>query len=261
MAVDKRLTQKVVQYFGQLGFSTEQAGVYLHLLSDGQQSVLQISRSLGTGRTKLYPLLDELVAKQLVITHDRHYGTTYEARPPHVLDFIVSQHEQRADNLRHSLSSVQDALTSIASISPTANRIVEHRGIDGLKQMKFNLAEATDDYQTFETGRFDRYLDTHFQKRLQKRFHNSPDRNVRRLISDKKLFLRFCDTSNGVCESIRYLPASVFKLEYDMYLYGNCTALLDDSSGIFSGVEIHSQSLARQQHIIFEMLWQSATKL
>lgn len=261
MVVDKRLLEKVVEYFGQLGFSSGQTDIYLHLLRSGQQSVLQISRGLGTGRTKLYPLLDELVARQLVTTHGRYYGTTYEARPPHVLDFIVSSREQQAVHLRHGLAGVQDTLSRVASSSPTASRIVEYQGVDGLKQMVFNLAAATDDCRTFETGLFDSSLDTHFQKRIQRQFESSPQRTVQRLIGNKKLFRSISDGSNGTTTSIRYLPQSAFRPEFDTYLYGTCVALLDGSSEEFSGVEIHSPALARQHHAIFEALWQSATSL
>ncbi len=69
------------------------------LLQHGFQTVLTISRGLKTGRTKLYPLLEELAEKQLVTIHERHYGTSYEAQPPEVLELLVADREQKGGKL------------------------------------------------------------------------------------------------------------------------------------------------------------------
>ena len=58
MGVDNSYVEKVVGFLGQLGLGNEQAAVYLFLMKEGPGTVLSISRGLGSGRTKLYPLLD-----------------------------------------------------------------------------------------------------------------------------------------------------------------------------------------------------------
>ncbi len=75
--VDKTLKQKIVSFLKQLGLDQDQANIYLYLQEFGPSSVLAISRGLKTGRTKLYPALEEMVKKQVVAARDRHWGTTY----------------------------------------------------------------------------------------------------------------------------------------------------------------------------------------
>ena len=62
--MDNAHVKKLVGYLKQLGLTAEQSAVYLHLVSKGPSSVLDISRGLKTGRTKLYPLLEELAKNQ-----------------------------------------------------------------------------------------------------------------------------------------------------------------------------------------------------
>src|SRR2546423_832410 len=130
MVVDKSAQQKVVGYLKQLGVDTEQAAAYIYLLQHGPNTVLAISRGLKTGRTKLYPLLDELAEKQLITIHERHYGTSYEAQPPETLDFLVSETERKASALRLSLPAALNILKSLELKSPTTSRVAEYRGVD-----------------------------------------------------------------------------------------------------------------------------------
>ena len=138
MIVDKSLQNKVVGYLKQLGLDQEQALVYLHLLEAGPSTVLAISRGLKTGRTKLYLLLDNLAEKQLIAIHERYYGTGYEAQKPEVIEFLVNEHERKAESLRSSLPAAINILKGMENNSPTHTKIREYRGVDGLKQMNFN---------------------------------------------------------------------------------------------------------------------------
>ena len=105
MHVDNSLQDKVVVYLKQLGLERDQALVYLYLLQNGQDTVLGISKGIKTGRTKLYPLLEDLSERQLVVIHERHYGTSYEAQKPEVIEFLVSEHERKTEALRNTLPS------------------------------------------------------------------------------------------------------------------------------------------------------------
>lgn len=169
MDVQKSEQAKVVSYLKQLGISAEQSAAYLQLLSQGPQTVLQISRGLKTGRTKLYPLLDELAEKQLITIHERHYGTTYEITSLDSLDFLVSEHERKAEGLRKSLPAARNLLEQVAIASPSTSRIVEYRGIDGLKQMNFNLTKAQREFRVYELAGLDKHLGKHFAEKMRLR--------------------------------------------------------------------------------------------
>lgn len=252
MDVDKIQREKVVRYLRQLGLDAEESSVYLCLLGTGAQTVLQISKATSVGRTKLYPLLENMANKQLVTVHERHYGTTYEAQPPEVLEFLVSQYEQSVAQLRSNLPAATRLLQQIALTSPTTSRIAEYRGVDGLKQMNFNLTKAESEYRVIELAGLDKHLGKHFAEKMRERTRerglvtydltNNPDR-----ASEPG-----ADTPQN---HTKYISPDIFSIEFETYIYDNCVGLLSyDQDDIF-GVEIYNSKLARQQRQLFELLW------
>lgn len=259
MNVDKTLHKKVVTYLERLGLSAEQAQIYLFLLQDGPSTVLAISRGLKSGRTKLYPLLEDLAEKQLITIHERHYGTSYEAQPPTALEFLVSEHERKADNLRSNLPAALQFLQGIEKQSPTSSRVVEYRGVDGLKQMNFNLSKAKGEFRVFELASLDKHLGRHFADKF------------RRTIVENKIATYDLTNNPKRAEEIepgtlplskvRYIDPKVFKIEFETYNYDNCTALLNYEHDDIFGVEIYNDKLAAQQKQLFELLWKQAKPL
>lgn len=258
MHVDNSLKNKVVGYFKQLGLEREQALVYLFLLQNGSSSVLDISRGIKTGRTKLYPLLEELANKQLVVIHERHYGTSYQAQKPEVIEFLVSEHERKAEALRSSLPAAINILKNLEQTSPTQTKIIEYRGIDGLKQMNYNLSKATKEYRVFELAGLDKHLGKHFADKMRERYI---ERGLKSFdLTNNKSRLNEYDLTNKNAQ-IRYIDPKVFAIEFEVYIYDNCVGLLNyDQTDIF-GVEIYSEKLARQQNQLFDLLWKQAKTL
>ncbi len=258
MHVEKSVQKKLVSYFKQLGLGSEQALVYLFLLSTGPQTVLAVSRGLKTGRTKLYPLLENLADKQLITVHERHYGTSYEAQPPEVLEFLVSEHERKASAMRATLPSAVHALQAMQQASPATSRIAEYKGVDGLKQMNWNLTKAKNEYRVFELAGLDKHLGKHFAEKMRDRARdhkltsydltNNANRHKEPGIESKN-------------DKVRYISQKTFEIKFETYIYDNCVALLNyDSNDIF-GVEIYNADLASQQKQIFDLLWSQAKPL
>jgi len=96
----------------------------------------------SNGENQALPLARKLGKKQLITIHERHYGTSYEAQPPQVLEFLISEQERQAESLRSNLPAITNILSQLQAESPTTSRIAEYRGVDGLKQMNFNLTKA-----------------------------------------------------------------------------------------------------------------------
>lgn len=258
MHVEKSVQNKLVSYFKQLGLDNEQALIYFFLLSNGPQTVLAISRGLATGRTKLYPLLEELADKQLIVIHERHYGTSYEAQAPEVLEFLVSEHERKAEALRTTLPSAVHALQAMQQTSPATSRIIEYKGIDGLKQMNWNLTKAESEYRVFELAGLDKHLGKHFAEKMRARDHskglktydltNNPERHKEPGI----------ETRNNLT---RYIDPGLFAIQFESFIYNNCVALLNYERDDIFGVEIYNPKLAAQQKQIFDLLWSQAKPL
>lgn len=257
MDAENLLKQKVVAFFKQLGLSGQQAQTYLYLLEHGPQTVLALSRGLSSGRTKLYPLLESLAEKQLVTIHERHYGTSYEAQPPSVLEFIVAEKERGAEVLRAKLPAMQHALAKFHSLSPETSKIVEYRGVDGLKQINWNLTKAKREYRVFELAHLSDHLGKHFAEKIRSwqvekgitsyDLSNDPNWSVDTKVAGYEKYSK-----------ARFIDPAIFAIEFEVYIYNNCVALLNYEKDDIFGVEIYNEKLARQQKQLFDLVWSQA---
>lgn len=199
MNVDSPGYKKVVEYFRHLGLTTDEITAYLHLLAKGPQTVLAISRGINTGRTKLYPLLDGLVQKQLITAHEKHYGTTYQAEPPNSIELLVKQAEKEAYNLRSDLSDALHKLKQIELTSPSSSSIQEFKGTDGLRQIYWQMSCY------------------HGEKQI------APIKTVQKVLGSAFLAKNQAET------------ATIYQnhpFEHEVYLYGSNVALLTPKSGV-----------------------------
>jgi sugar-specific transcriptional regulator TrmB len=258
MHVDNSLQDKVVVYLKQLGLERDQALVYLYLLQNGQDTVLGISKGIKTGRTKLYPLLEDLSERQLVVIHERHYGTSYEAQKPEVIEFLVSEHERKTEALRNTLPSAINILNNMQQQSPAHTKIIEYKGIDGLKQMNFNLSKATKEFRVLELAGLDVHLGKHFAEKMRERYQEKNLKNFDLTNNPNRIDQPGVEKQHT---QARYIDPAVFNIEFETYIYDNVVGLLNYENDDIFGVEIYSQKLARQQTQLFDLLWGQAKPL
>lgn len=258
MNVQKPLVQKLVAYFKHLDVNEEQTYLYIYLLENGSSSVLQLSKGIGSGRTKLYPLLEDLANKQLVAIHERHYGTTYEALPVTSIEFLLNEREQRVANLRANLPAVKSTLQQLANQSPQSSKIIEYRGIDGLKQMNFNLSKASSEFRVFELAGLDKHLGKHFAERMRQRFQAKQLTSYDLTNNPSRLSEPGIDSTRN---QVRYIDPTIFSIEFETYIYDTVVGLLSYQNDDIFGVEIYNQKFAQQQRAVFDMMWRLAKPL
>ena len=248
---------KIISYLRGLGLTQEESEVFVYLNQSGKSSVLQISRGLGTGRTKLYPLLENLANKQLVTVHERHYGTSYDPVPLEALDFLVTDLESKAETMRKALPAVSNILEGMRAHSPTGTKTVEYRGIDGLKQMNFNLiTKAEKEYRVLELNPLDAHsvMPRYFVEKLRQQ---QVDRKVTGMDITNTKGWNMESSVPGINDysRVRYIDPAVFKIKFETYAYNNCVALLSYEQDDIFGIEIYNQNLADQQKQVFDLLW------
>ncbi len=132
---------KVSRFFINLGFTKEQSDIYLTLLKDGPQTVLQLSRKTNVNRTTLYRTLEKLHAQKLVEEIIDEYKKLYKAADFHTIDLLVKEQENRTEFLKTAFPEINALLTSTSSSQP-GTKVVFYRGSDGIRQMGWNTLKA-----------------------------------------------------------------------------------------------------------------------
>ena len=93
-------TDSMINLLTPFGLSEDEARTYLVLSEHGILSALAVSRQLRMGRTKVYRILDRLVAMGLVASQYDEVGFKFIAQPPEKLELLVNTKDRYMTLLR-----------------------------------------------------------------------------------------------------------------------------------------------------------------
>ncbi len=175
-----------------------------------------------------------------------------------MLEFLVSERERKADALRSSLPAALNILERMQHQSPTHTKIAEYRGIDGLKQMNYNLSKAKNEFRVFELAGLDKHLGKHFAEKMRTRYQERKLKSFDLTNNPQRTATAGVETPLA---HARYIKPEVFQIEFETYIYDNVVGLLSYESEDIFGVEIFSDKLARQQTQLFDLLWHQAEEI
>lgn len=86
------MNDKIKKFLVDIGFSEKEAAVYLALLPVDTASVIELSESTGINRTTLYPILEDLIIKKIVIEITEGKKVRFQAEPPErIATFVKTQ--------------------------------------------------------------------------------------------------------------------------------------------------------------------------
>lgn len=252
--MDKSSNHKLVSYLRQLGLSDDQAQAYIYLQEHGPSTVLEISRGIDTGRTKLYPALLEMIDKQIVGSHEKHYGTTYEALEPANIGFMVDHAEAHVTNLRGGLARAVEGLGQIRRNASTTQKIIEYSGIEGLKQACWtSMLRAKKECRVYELMPLRKFRGMNAQ------FIDRLDKIVKeRQITIKILTNNIDGYSDSPLITTRSIDKKVFTIGYQVYIYDNVVTIVSHSNNEIRISEIHAPLLADHYTQMFDLLWGTA---
>jgi predicted transcriptional regulator len=261
--LSSELIDSVTPFLNELGLTNDQVNAYLYLLHLGKSSVMNLSSAMGSGRTRLYPILESLVDLQIVKVDQQHYGTTYEALNPASLDFLVTKKETEAHRLRNEIDNITEKLTSLSGTTNGVSKVIEYRGIDGLKQINFNQTKAQDYVYVYELAHLDEH-ETMPQSFVDRMRRMTYENNITTYdLSNNKdwEFVRMPTNPKGLFQKASYIPKEIFEIKVETYVYNDVIAYLGYDKDEPFGIEIYNKELVEQQKQIFKILWSMGTEV
>jgi len=248
-------------YFAKLGLETEIADLYLALHNHGPQTISELSRSSGVERTRIYRLIDKLMASNLVEVESHYKRGVIKAAPIANLHILISQKEQELRALQDELSLIEQVLAR-NSLSSPATRVQFYQGPAGAKQMFWNETRSKTEllsilYETMQiktnSSFFERWV----------AICNEKGMRFRSLISDNfitSLEQWYTTHKNEHLQNWegRYVSPDVFPITHGMVVYDDVVAYFNWKDDEVFGIEIYNKEIADAQRRLFEMLWGQA---
>lgn len=236
----------------ELGFSKNEAKIYLSLLESGSSTVHTISKSTKIHRTNTYDAIEGLVKKGLVTYIVRENTRRYSAVDPNQLVNILKEKEMR---LIEALPRLKLAKT----LSPQKDTAQILEGIDGVKMVTndiLNTAKKGDVVLTFGCPkdisiRMKNFLPVYHKQRISMK------------VMQKHIYNENAKERIVYLNSQPYTEAAYLPKEYDSpattTIYGNKVAFWIWSDEPLT-ILVESERMAESYRKYFTLLWKIAKR-
>ncbi|HKU18143.1 MAG TPA: helix-turn-helix domain-containing protein [Candidatus Saccharimonadales bacterium] len=250
------------EYFRKLGFSSELADIYLTLQAYGPQNLLQLSRNAGVERIRLYRLIDELKACNLVEIETHYKRHLYKPAPFTNLQIVISKREQENRDLEAEMNQLYGQLEQTSLRSPLTH-VQFYHGADGVKQMLWNETKATTENLVILYENMQNKTNLVFFERWAARC-NERDLKFRGVVCDHYLNTQaawYAEHNNGRLQNwaARRIAPELLTIRHSTITYDDVVAYYNWKDDDVFGVELHNKEIAGAQRQMFEILWGLAT--
>jgi len=246
-------------YFAKLGLESEIADIYLALHAYGPQSISDLSRNSRVERTRIYRLIDQLMASNLIEVESHYKRGIIKAAPIANLRILINEKEHELKSLQDELELIEQVLAR-NSLSSPATRVQFYRGPEGIRQMVWNRLRSKSD----SIGQSYRILDEPtgraFMERWAAAFEEKKLKS--RLLLNDEFIDSWRENKPKISEQRRIrgteyhrIDASVLKITHTAFVYDNVIAYIHWKDNELFGIEIYNQEIADTQRTFYEMLW------
>lgn len=250
-------------YFAKLGLEPEVADIYLALHTHGPQTISELSRNSKVERTRIYRLIDHLLASNLIEVETHYKRGIIKAAPIANLNILIAQKEQELRSLQDELELIQQVLAR-NSLSNPATRVQFYSGKEGVRQMLWNELRAKGEL----VGYANRILEEATGKKFMERWTDEFEARglqARILLNDE--FVKSWQAGKHTVGTDRrvknmayhYLPDSIFKITHLSDIYDDVVVYYQWKDGDVFGLEIYNKDIADAQRAFFEILWAKST--
>jgi len=133
-----------------LGFSDNEALVYLELLKLGPQAVSVLSKRTALNRTTIYSVLRSLQRKGVVSTFLKKNVKYYAAEDPNCLVGYADSMKQTFEYKRDQIINEMPNFRALMSMCDFRKPVISfHEGVDAVKQVCYDLFDSDEDVRSF----------------------------------------------------------------------------------------------------------------
>lgn len=253
------MAKTVEKLLSEINFSRKEQAVYLAILELGEAPVSPIAKRARINRGTAYDILRSLVAKGLVAKSIKNRKLYYSALGVEGLEgYLDAQKSDWEEKLEHfyNLKTQLAALSGSAGVRP-AVRFFE--GKMGVKEvfldqirgehkeiLSYSVASKLEEM-------FGTYIKTFARQKARAGI-------VTRVVAPEERALtkyleKYYQSRTRRLFNIKTVPKESFPFGVEMNIYGNKVALISLEEEELVGIIIESPVLAKNQRLIFELLW------
>lgn len=246
----------------QIGFTKNEAVVYLELSKIGSQAVSVIAKRVGYNRTTAYSILKSLEKKGMVSSFINNGMRYFSANDPNCLVGYVDRKCQTFNYYKDELLTLIPKFRGIRGEYDFAPPLVSYfEGIEGVKHVMYDALNTENNYCAFlslhkflEYGLKDFLINYKNFRIMNKKV------KLRAIVPDtKEVRAFFCEnySKSSSMTDVLYVssPSLIQMFENQINIYNNRVSIIHLEKGEEYGVIIESKEVADMQRAIFELAW------
>ncbi len=244
--------EKVLTLLQELGLSEKEAAIYLAALSLGPCSVLQLSRTSDIKRTTIYPLIDSLTHKGLVVREMRGWKEYMVASDPVMLQQLL---EQR----KHDLNALLPELSALHNSERIGDVVRQYEGLTGIKSIYEDVLASIhpqDEYCVISNMATWLSLDESFFRDFQERrgeYARIHRVSIRLLLQDNEEARWMKKHEKNFCVQVKFLPKEVV-LKTNTIIVPSFLVIHQMEPRLIA-FTLTTKNIIRAQKAMFDILW------
>lgn len=240
------------------GLSSDEAKIYVYLLSHDFRSALELSRQLSIARTKVYRLIEKLSDKKLLVKKLDDRGMRFGAASPEVFSDMVHDQLRISQNMQQQLPDITQKLQSLAHMHHSQSKVLYYEGIEGLKQVSYNLIKAKDRLRVFEMKRLSEFLPKDFAEDIRSKL--VANKITTYDLTNEKEISGFTSISEMITtfSKYRYIDPKKLLIEFEIIIYNDVYVTYSYHQDKIFALEIYNAQLASMQKQLFDFVWNQA---
>lgn len=245
---------EIAQKLAKIGLVGKKAEVYLAALQLGKSSVIQIAKKAGIKRPTTYDILEDLIAKSLIMQTFEGKKRLFVAQDPSSLKLMLKRQEDEVDELLPELNS-------FFNLTAKKPKIRYYEGIEGIRQIYEELLKM-ESREMFYFGSVKEmvdvvgkeYMDNWIKRRIKAKINSHAIR-----IKSKEIKAEMWGHGKEYFRDLKYFPTNIQEDIVNLIIFDNKVAIISALKESY-GVIIESKELATTLKYIWQVVWQISKK-
>jgi len=247
------MLEKYHHQLEQFGLSTNEASVYLALLSAGAKTASEIANLAKLNRSTTYVQLTALMTYGLVSTYKQQKKTFFLGESPENLKHLLDDQQAKIELQKQNIASLLPELIAAHSASGNKPTVRTFNGKNGLVTMREEII-ASGVTVSYVATQYD-YFEKVFTKEEMSDFSS---RRAAAGITSHVLYTKTKGKDIKVFkpQRVKRLDYEKFPFAAEVHVYGDNVAITSMENGI-TGVIISSPSVSSTIRSLFKIIWET----
>lgn len=246
--------KKVNDFLQQLGLSEIEANLYQGLTELGQTTIKDLADHVGIKRITTHFNIERLIEKGLVVQTKNGQKRNILAEKPEKLADLVDQKVNSTLLLKQQFPAVLQDLQAIGqSTGKVADtQIKYYEGKNGVRSIYQEVVKATELCSYVNISRIAEMFPENpqlFPENVEK-----GHLHMREIIEDSPISREYIKNTNPARYQYKFFPKQWNISLFDYMIFDGKIAMISGDENL-SGIIIVNESLHRNAHVLFEMMW------